>query len=979
MPVNWTIGGETGQGWDESVTTLEARNISSAKLDFKSLDADEFKFNVMLKDAANPEYVATPAVSPDSSVQIGSSISVTVTCATAGATIRYTTNGSNPNSSSPVVANGATLTIANPSTLKVFAEKAGLLDSDTKVAQYVVQGVLATGGSVTDTTGFRTHTFLASDSFVVTNPGTIEYLVVAGGGSGGGNSSTRSGGGGGAGGFKTGSIAVTAGTYAITVGAGGMALVPQAAASDGGGSSIGTLVTCSGGGGGASVSGTTAVAGRAGGSGGGGTGGGDGGTGISGQGRNGGGSASITSGTGGGSDAAGVSRSTAIANGGAGTASSITGTAVTYSVGGGISLTPDNSVVPNTGRGGAAMFESTTTTRTGANGSSGIVVIKYARIQAPAPSNIPSSNTEIPTLRQEVTLYRDGVRFFFGNVTDVRSIISNQSNEFQITVSGPWWWLERIPFTSIIADGTGVSQERISYVFGTDSAGQSLNVSIQNAINRSVELGAPLATIAQGSSVDSMFVVPRITMNQSTCGQVISELVRICPDTMVWFDYTSKPAKIKVNRRGAANATSFDANTSPVTSIDINPIIDLEVSSVTLPYVDRNVKGNTIFKVQSAGTNIATKRQVITISGPELDTFLPNNLFDVTLVRKTDIRDYVFTRNGRFRSFDVQYGFNPIGESWPAGITASTINFWSNNEGFTITNYKIPAASVPGGHYYLFGTDGTSSAPAWAVEDYDIKSSNISGGIYGRFTHSSGETWKSQRSQDFFALFGNNWWTSGSSVYAGCPIKDNLTVDYSQVDFSSSFINPVFKVQARTSVGSSIYSTITLTADAPDMDLTNLDISYKDQDNYTQYKVIDNYNRATRQFTLYVGNDSNRPIVGSTLTTNVKLLYRKSDYSFIFPPANLAQNLLNAQNWIPYEGNISLEQEDAGGTRYRGTKVNILNSLSQFSDMGALVVGESIEIETGRTEIKLGAPARNDYRNLVDKIRKTSQDNIIYL
>jgi hypothetical protein len=65
-----------------------------------------------------------------------------------------------------------------------------LLDSDTQVAEYVVQGVIATGGSVTDTAGFRTHTFLASGSFVVTNPGTIEYLVVAGGGSGGGNSST---------------------------------------------------------------------------------------------------------------------------------------------------------------------------------------------------------------------------------------------------------------------------------------------------------------------------------------------------------------------------------------------------------------------------------------------------------------------------------------------------------------------------------------------------------------------------------------------------------------------------------------------------------------------------------------------------------------------------------------------------------------------------------------------------------------------
>jgi len=61
MPVNWTIKGETGQGWDDSVTTLEARNISSAKLDFKSLEADELTFNIALQDI-NAQYVATPAV-----------------------------------------------------------------------------------------------------------------------------------------------------------------------------------------------------------------------------------------------------------------------------------------------------------------------------------------------------------------------------------------------------------------------------------------------------------------------------------------------------------------------------------------------------------------------------------------------------------------------------------------------------------------------------------------------------------------------------------------------------------------------------------------------------------------------------------------------------------------------------------------------------------------------------------------------------
>jgi hypothetical protein len=107
-------------------------------------------------------------------------------------------------------------------------------------------------------------------------------------------------------------------------------------------------------------------------------------------------------------------------------------------------------------------------------------------------------------------------------------------------------------------------------------------------------------------------------------------------------------------------------------------------------------------------------------------------------------------------------------------------------------------------------------------------------------------------------------------------------------------------------------------------------------------------------------------------------LYRAADYSFIAPPANLAANLLGAQNFTPYEGQITLVEETAGGTRYRGCKVNLAGSLSALSTMGALVAGETIDLKTGSTTIDLGTPPRLDYRTLVDRIRKTPQDNIVF-
>ena len=907
MPVNWTIKGEAGQGWNDSVNTLQAKNISSAKLNFKSLEPDELTFSVVVEDITSESFVATPTVSPDSSVQIGTPISVTVSCATPGATLHYTTNGSNPTTASPTVANGDVLSIANPSTLKILAVKAGLLDSDIKVAEYKLQGVVATGGTTSDAGGFRTHTFLSSDSLVVTNGGTIEYLVVAGGGSGGGNSSTRSGGGGGAGGFKTGTISITPGTYAVTVGAGGMALTPQTAASDGGGSSIGTLVTTTGGGAGASVSGTTAVAGRAGGSGGGGTCAGAGGTGVTGEGRNGGGSASTTSGTGGGASAAGTAVSAATANGGNGTASSITGTSVTYSVGGGVrdpSLTTgntvDSSVIPNTGRGGAGVFNKSTV-RIGANGSSGIVVVKYALVQPSSPANIESLASNLPTLRQEITLYRDGVSFFFGNVTNIRSMISSGSHEHQVTVSGPWWFLEKVPFTSDRQDGSGKTGERISYVFGTSTSGQQLKTSIEQAIDRANQIGCPIAPISGGSSVAVMHTFPRITLNQSTCGQVIAELVRLVPDAMTYFDYATYPAKLKVVRRPTCSTTTFDQDTSPITSIDINPIIELEVEQVSLPSVTRNTVGRTVFNIQESGSDQTgkdiTKRQVITISGPELDTFLPNDLFESqTIVTSGSIANLAHDSDTACVNAAKSAGLSRL----PININLNRPTAYSMKKSAQNPNAYISSVTFNIGGYSIKDKSGNT------LSGYSILTSGTPADWTGITTVQvtvSGEMW-------FFAYDYPSWRKD-----AGFQVRDS---GYPSTDFDAKigtwFFKP-FSFSAVATPGGAGSSTV----------------------------------------------------------------YKPADYSFINPPTGLAEFLRSTQNWTPYEGTIEIEEEDVGAVRYVGNKINIINSLPAFSTMGALVSGESLEIETGRTTISLGAPARNDYRTLVDKIRKTSQDNIVYI
>jgi hypothetical protein len=245
----------------------------------------------------------------------------------------------------------------------------------------------------------------------------LEYLVVSGGG---GGAAGYASGGGGAGGMLVGNTPVIPGTaYTITVGSGGAGVPafsgvgwPATAATSGGNSSIGNLVSSVGGGGGrGNGPGPASING---GSGGGGNQGTSGGSGTAGQG-NAGGTGSPTSGGGpnygggggGGAGAVGGNGTpTAGGVGGAGLSASITGSSVTYAGGGGGGVysngTPGgsggsggtggggpagaNSSNPGTagttnlgGGGGGGGGDDTPSSlgRAGGSGGSGVVIIRY--------------------------------------------------------------------------------------------------------------------------------------------------------------------------------------------------------------------------------------------------------------------------------------------------------------------------------------------------------------------------------------------------------------------------------------------------------------------------------------------------------------------------------------------------------------------------------------------------------------------------
>ena len=116
------------------ITITGTTTIKAAAFADAYIDSETFTQTFTLA-----ETVATPT-SPSAITFFANSHSVTLQCATAGATIRYTTNGSEPTSSS--TAYSTPITITGTTTIKAKAFKSGYRDSETFAQTFTLTGTV---------------------------------------------------------------------------------------------------------------------------------------------------------------------------------------------------------------------------------------------------------------------------------------------------------------------------------------------------------------------------------------------------------------------------------------------------------------------------------------------------------------------------------------------------------------------------------------------------------------------------------------------------------------------------------------------------------------------------------------------------------------------------------------------------------------------------------------------------------------------
>ena len=540
-------------------------------------------------------------------------------------------------------------------------------------------------------------------------------------------------------------------------------------------------------------------------------------------------------------------------------------------------------------------------------------------------ASLDSTEELVPELGQVVALHRDYIKIFQGHVTGRRQT----GRVISITVSGPWWWLERIFLQSLQSDNTGATAERPTYVFPA----QSLTTSLETLVNKAIALGVPMGVIGYEGTFNS----PPMRVNQTSYAGAIADIVRVTPDMVLVFDYSGAIPRLRTIRRLYAGALTVDAR--HLSGFELNPMTELQVSQVKVPYMTRDsATGRRKYAEQTAGTAQLGKVYIHTVSGDEMDTFLPPDILTTTVTPPPSVEKF----NLKTTSYGV--GIDPVNapsvaKDFDPVISQVYKQYKQYNIGDTrnitqwIGNYSNP---------YLL-PDG----PPVTCKNEAGNNANLSGKYI--LLNQSLPDWAATLLKAVRVTFSGTWYYFGTEWQYGTPAPP------------LNMIEALLALGGEVGIGWSVKPT-------PGVDvnlLINLNIKVRRYIKRSWYASVTLVNQLS-------GTLTKSAVAQPTVTTT-------ADYIFRFPPTGYAAGLLAAQNYIPYEGRFTVVGLQVGFANYRFYAINFSNSQAAHSSIRAMVTEEEIEIATGKTTVRLGPPARFSYRELVNRVKTNANDQIIYL
>ncbi len=313
---------------------------------------------------------------------------------------------------------------------------------------------------------------------------------------------------------------------------------------------------------------------------------------------------------------------------------------------------------------------------------------------------------DAPEFMQEISIWdATGRRVFTGNVTAADPIWDGSGlTTWNITVSGPWWWLEQAQLTSLVSDTFGNSAERMNFIFPEGE----LAASLRALLDKMQSLGVPLRC----GEIASTFIVPQLTLQGTTAADAMRDMLGWIPDAMtsVRYDTDGLPA-LNITRRATAPSIALDASSGVISSPpDLLAERQLRPTSVSVQSMSVSAAGERIYDMQTAGDITGETgvlgRQLLAVSGPGRPDYREVPIDKVTLKTVTSLASIFNLRHA---------GLAAVGGGWNLTLAAGTME-WAGGSRAVTGSHKWTVNDVPGSAGAYSNYVSGEKLPEWWIE-----------------------------------------------------------------------------------------------------------------------------------------------------------------------------------------------------------------------------------------------------------------------
>lgn len=183
-----------------------------------------------------------------------------------------------------------------------------------------------------------------------------------------------------------------------------------------------------------------------------------------------------------------------------------------------------------------------------------------------------------------VKIYRDGVKWFEGVVTQTPLTALPTAEFHGYVVSGPWYHFENNTYKQPWLDVGG--QVNIGHIIMNLTVGPALlpiNLQMENICDWIIGIFGASPPFQKGT-IQPVAYPPLSEVNGITCAAAMRSQLRWAPDAVVWFDYSTSPPTIHVKQRSQLTGVTIPIPDQDMSACSIVPRYDLIRPSVSIHY-----------------------------------------------------------------------------------------------------------------------------------------------------------------------------------------------------------------------------------------------------------------------------------------------------------------------------------------------------------------------------------------------------------